>query len=1063
MNSSATSISTQSIIVNEQTLAKTIDTVHGTILHKLFGTGTNHLELLLQTVSALSSNSGDYGFELRVIDELSPFGGHASKHSWNLFDARSDKSLELISYADDVMYTFKPQLQLRDVTFRKSDTTGLCEKKILINTISTQSEPSILPLNVRLTTSHLVSIKDLPPIIDTQRRQRLVYKFNDPTLSDWHVMKSLRFIVTDSECVSIGTSKQSKKITRKLNVNNALDPQFYDYLDVSFVYVGDYSDIYSSFFKLIERVYPSRADFNIDCNIIRAIVEFDGLFPTAHILTEDITRNGKPSEYTLSYNIDGERRQLFIVNKQVYELSRNGFKEIVNESHSTSDIGATHTVKTEKTLLDRLMSYQKSDYRNRSVDYLITVFDCEYFDDVYYVFDAYCINSQVINELPYMRRYQALTNYIRRNEYPNGISLDVNPLLNASTRAHSSWKAFLRIIEQETRIKHTTRDGITKVIPIDGCIVRSSNASFVESLVYKSKAKRHISFNVRLMYVPEEKHYLIYTTGYIDDVVKNASIYNQHSIEHFAYSLVSYINGSSTGTAKTTEWSVLFATPYIDSFVGKTTNCHPAYEFHPRLDWNRTTYSEKKIEKVNTLMTAMLEHPLKFNNCVVEMTIVGDGWIPLKVLNDANIVNDGSNIREYTYKEGINVMSLLYNDFGERSTNVTVDIPYEVFHVSSVKSIYEITYKLMDQYIIERYISSHSYKNIIDVFDSKYINISTLYGLGNVSTIYAINSSRSALIRYVNTSMKHSITPSTFLTNTRVMTSRVLDVNVIDKGFTHTDTPLLESLMRHYKYANNSINLIFVQDQLDGVLSSVVGIEAFIDFANNVLSANGRIIIKYFDGNIMENSNDSLKIFSNKFEAMRYANVPIKQLVLGERLTLSLCQIFNINEVLYVPTIDDADEVMIDNTRFTILFVLSDEWMSIDPDATIPFKDGFIMIYYPTNNNERVTNIAMEYAMKAINGNFTPYKYYLHPDYSFNDIHEESVNDPASVFIARPIIDKSVIELYSRHFDVIDIVQPLRTNEVAKRISSHNAYMRIEEVETYMQAFTVVILERKLV
>ena len=799
-------LSGKKLIVNEKNLNKTIASVHDTILNKLFGGEYINVKTLLQTSSNLAGDS--YELELRIIDENTHFGCHTSKKSWFMIP---EKELTLLSYNDDIIYSYNTTIPIHNVRFRSSEKTGLYERKILINSISSRSEnKSIIPLNIKLSKETIIQPTDqLTSYINIQRKQRCSYKFKDPTLSDWRVDKTIRFIAYNLN---------DKKITSPLDMENINTLRFYDYLDLEIEFIGDFRNLFNSFFKLIEKIYSSFTDFNINYNIIKTILSVNSIdiFPSSKILTGDIVKKNNIKKYTLSYNVDGERKEIIIINKNIYELTKYSFREIGGENECECS-------SKEVSILDRLLSYQK--IRKQNIQYFITILDCEYYEGIYYVFDIYCCKSSVINDLSYNERMNIADEFMKKSKLPFVTnSMILNPMI--SNDVCNTWDQFLSIIETTKKITY-----MGKNIPVDGAICRLNSSPFINSICFKSKDKRQSTIDFKVMYIVSKRIFYIYVRGNVSNVVKNASICNRYSQEHFGYSLVNCMSNNSQS-----EKYILFLSPYLDTF-----------EFKPRLKWDESGYSVKQIDKINKLMTSIYTHPLNYNGSVIEMSLSNDGWVPVKVRK---------NSEPSTYIDGMNIMSLLYNKFyGETIQTKKIFQPQLVTY----KYIYTSVYSLIDQYIIEKYFNEHKFENIIDIYDPSNINVSNLYTLGNVNNFYAINANRSSLIKYVNASMDHDMNKSIFLQNTKLIYGRIIDINIINGKFDSENNKIFSNLIKNYGYKMNSIDAIYVQDQSDEIFTSFIKTMAFVKFCEKTLSPNGKIIIKFYDGERINNMIESKK------------------------------------------------------------------------------------------------------------------------------------------------------------------------------------------------------------
>lgn len=1113
--------STKKLVVDEKVLNKTVQSVHDTILNKLFGSEYVNVKTLLQTVSNLAGDS--YELELRIIDENN---AHTSKKSWFIIP---ESELTLQSYSDDVLYSYAPVIPISNIKFRSYEKSGLFERKIMINSISSRSESATtIPLNIKLSKETMIHpITEECSLINIQRKQRASYKFNDPELADWRVDKTIRFITH---------SMTDKKITLPLDVENVNSLKYYDYLDLEIEYVGDFHDLFNSFFKLVEKICPSFTDFNINYNIIKTILTINPveMFPTAKILTEDVVSKNKIKNYTLSYNVDGERRQIIIINKSIFELTPYSFKEIFN--------GNSKKVASDMSILDRLLSYQK--LKRTAVNYSITIFDTEYYDGIYYIVDSYCCRSEVIDSLSYDERLKRAKDFITSSDlqYVRDHTL-ITPLITGC----KCWNDFLSLIESSKAIAY---EG--KTLPTDGVMCRLTTSTFLNAICFKSKDKRRCTVDFKIMYLTTKRLFYVYVRGGINNVIKSISISNKYSVEHFGYSLV-----SRSGQAS--DKYILFISPYLDTF-----------EFVPRLNWNTRGYSSKDVKTINSLITDICTRPLKYNGAVVAMSLADDGWVPVKVRKDGE---------PSMYVDAMNVMSLLYNKFSE---DIVVNSSRSHNVLSRYSTIYESVYKLLDQYVIEKYFNGSKFDTIVDLYDPLSVNVSNLYAVGNVNTFYAINKSRSSLIKYVNASMNHEINNFIFMHQTKLIYDRLMDVNIINDEFTLSHDGIFSELIKKYGYKMNSIDAVYVQNQSDEILSSFVKTILLVRFCEKVLSPNGKIIIKFYDGDIINNmKNNHLKIqvtepkvkcdtkcemtmtslesiaavfYDGLTESYQWKNRNIPIIAEDERTKIESTtdevlitvndEIFDVmfngsfndpsfvfyyaafgrydddgqfkseklltrNQTLNLKTIFDIDVELISNP-YDHTF---DEWYSMFHNVdraygSSGYTQGIVM-----NDGEDVGNLLVEHEelndniieflkCKRMNSRFNTVivtrtsldfieavhvmkgvnvyviysnvlneweknmltSHFIDSLMKPNELIIEKYTHPLveqGSYVERCLINRGFLEFFNDKFNIVDVCQPMTQNEISKYVSTNRSYSQIESVEEFMSSLTVIVLERK--
>ena len=290
-------------LINIKT-SKIISQIQDNILNKLFGSEYVNVKTLLQTTSQIiCDDSQGYEFELRFIDE----NGHTSKQTWIDFDKQFGDKITMQSFDDDIIYSYESSIPLNNIHFRSYQKSNIYERKILINMIVSRSEcKNILPINIKLSKETLMSpAKHLQKYINIQRRQRCSYTFNDPTLADWRIDKTIRFF---------SDNIQDKKMTMKMSMTDFQRLKYYDYLDIEFEFIGEFSNLFNSFFNLIEKLYKPFEDFNIIYNIIKYIVNsryitsnsLMQLIPTPTILTNNMLESLKLQDYSFSFKLIGK-------------------------------------------------------------------------------------------------------------------------------------------------------------------------------------------------------------------------------------------------------------------------------------------------------------------------------------------------------------------------------------------------------------------------------------------------------------------------------------------------------------------------------------------------------------------------------------------------------------------------------------------------------------------------------------------------------------------------------------------------------------------------------------
>ena len=802
-----------------QSYSKIISQIQERVLNKLFGSEYVNVKTLLQTTSQITtSDSQGYEFELRFIDE----NGHTSKKAWIDFENRFGKDLKLHTYEDDVIYGYETHIPLNNIHFRSYQKSNMYERKILINSISSRTEnKDVLPLIVKLSKETTMSpAKHLDKYFNIQRRQRCSYSFDDPKLSNWKVDKTIRFF-TDNI--------QDRKITFELSIDNFHKLKYYDYLDIEFEYIGEFHELFNSFFCLIEKIYTPYEDFNLIYNVISQTIDFNqqnlfSLIPTPEILTNSMIHTLNPSDFVFTHKIIGEHVIVAIFGDiehvenselldsslnssliSIYSLSDSSINHIYGDS--TDITNQSNQLNSHQTSIsDRLKSYTKSNYSDRMSS--LTLFEAEYSNDIYVLIDTIYYCSKNIEKMVLSDRQQYIESFLSINN-----SFIKTHFAHADYINSTSWN---ELIDKALNVSTIQLNSFTQQLRTNGMICKPKISSLFTSKMYKIKDESNITIDFKLYYIPLKKLFYLYTIGDSEQIIKSKSVMNKFSIEHTGYSLV------STPNVKNIE--ILYASPYMrDSFI-----------FKPRLNWVCNSIDKNTTEIIDELMKDMYINPLKYSNQVVKMVKGDDGWIPLSI----------SNHSADSYRESLKNESLIYDELHTSNLN---DNLRKISVQPNIKRLMKTIYDLLNQYIIEKYFNKESFNNILDIFDNDNIDINLLYNIGSVKRVYALNERKSNLCLYVENAIDKTFSGQLLTEGIKVKTDNNLsfDLNLIHSPL--MKDKMIYELNKQFGYSPKSIDVIYFQCGLDKIKSFIDLISIRL-FCENVLAPNGKIIFKLFNG-----------------------------------------------------------------------------------------------------------------------------------------------------------------------------------------------------------------------
>ena len=416
------------------------------------------------------------------------------------------KSFELVNveYSDCILYDITNDV---DIAYRYYPESSMIERKIVLqkNDIS----DTCFPLVFRYSKEDIAQVTDMEYLNDTNkysRKQRITYKSMDPKLADWKIEKTIRFYTEDS---------RSRKLTENLTEDNVNTETLYDIVDIEFEYIGEPKYIVQSVSDLLSRLFPTMFKYvNITYGKINTILKSDisHLSQKVAIVTQSMIDNTDIKHYSVSEKIDGERAVLIVLGDNIYVQTSTAFMEIsCNDSVNDSMFNS----KKKRTLI---------------------ILDCEYLNDVYYIFDILYNNGKVSTS--FQERSSLIDSFVL--EYENRIPIKRLPIFSLKT-----WDAAIKYVNDNETSK------IFKNIPIDGIILRDGNN------LYKLKNKAHLTVDFLIRYNRDDGYCYLFTIGDPKEVITKKPFNEPYSKGLFGYHLNEKIN--------TTSAYILADFPYISS------------------------------------------------------------------------------------------------------------------------------------------------------------------------------------------------------------------------------------------------------------------------------------------------------------------------------------------------------------------------------------------------------------------------------------------------------------------------------------------------------------------
>lgn len=867
-------------------LHNVIPVIQENILIKLFGSEHVNIKTLLLMTSQISEHANEYEFEMRYVDG----NGSVSRDTWLKFNHSFNDELSLMSYDDDVIYTHHTNVPLNDIHFRSYKNSNRCERKMVISRILSRPESKkVLPLSVRLSRETPMSpANELQTYDNIQRRQRYTYQFKDPMLCNWRIDKTIRFFTE---------SVDDKKLNFKLGIDNIDTLKYYDSLDIEFEYIGEFSKICTEFFRLVEKIYMPFEDFDMKYNYIKHVfnnceVSFESIFsliPLPAIMTNGILQNLNISNYAFSYRINGEHSILAVIindnHKEsisksdilILSIADGNMKHVYGSLDILNQSIDNYPANEDEMIPRRLVSFMMQE--DKTIAPLVYVFEAEHITkkNEYILIDTLLYKSKNMINNVFLDRITCIDKFMRLNNNFIKSRISKNKLIDVHGKTIDDILLTLYNKERED------------VLDTSCLVCKQTDVPLPESIVYKIKSNASLlSIDFKMCYVPRKKAFYLYVTGMLKNVIKNKTLMNEMSIEHFGYSLIN--------TQGNREVYLLFVSPYMKN----------SHIFKPRCRWDSSNVDKITRDKVDVLMSDIIENPLRYNHMIMKMIKVSDGWVPLSACGYTSdyleYINRNSSITaltksflscpsftgnietgiervaymkdisrsssylkmmnhvamSHTYKEALNISSLMYdginsrnvqlNERGKRLKIYSAHLQIRNSLTSNQTMLVKSLYALIDQYLIERFVNGNNYQSILDIFNAEHINVGLIHALTNCKKLYGVNSDRSVLSAYIDAGVFRNdlkIT-SPLMSGVQISnTNRVLNMNIVDSDINNES--LLNRLNEQCEYFPKSIDLIILHNNFKS-LDSVI---EFIEFKNiclNVLSPNGKILVVAYDG-----------------------------------------------------------------------------------------------------------------------------------------------------------------------------------------------------------------------
>jgi hypothetical protein len=435
-----------------------------------------------------------------------------------------------------------------------------------------------------------------------------------------------------------------------------------------------------------------------------------------------------------------------------------------------------------------------------------TIFDTEFYDKCYYIFDCVFFRGYPLYNKSYIERMESVRRQFQ--EQPQIKLKKWNKL--------DSWSSVYDFI-----YKHKTSPQTHQ--KIDGVIIQDKIRPYFQQQTYKFKRNslNTIDFLIKL----NGTKFMLY-------LVANSP---QHILRKISGNSSSESSSeSSLGNSSENFLSSYkeFQTPFFESMN----------EFIPRKKWSvpRDLF-EEEINEINNLMSAILKDSSKYDTKIIEFGYVDDGWVPFRVREDKNKSN--------AYATGLSNCASIFSPITLENTNYFSNKPksfsseiVDAFHTFS-KNIREIIFREMpsttpsttsltqSRTIIEGATAS---RTVIDLGGGRGGDLVHILKKG-FKNLFVVDCDREALCQYVNKASRQNIDGTLWL-------------NVLLFMLCENNSELVTKITARKEWPADGCDLVLMNFAIHYLCDSEQKIIALTQLLTKLLSKNGLFIYTCYDG-----------------------------------------------------------------------------------------------------------------------------------------------------------------------------------------------------------------------
>ena len=791
--------------------------------------------------------------------------------------------------------------------------------------------------------------------------------------------------------------------------------------------------------------------------IINDLFDFESA-PNVGILTSDMIRNERESDYVWLEKTDGLRTFLIIYDGRLFTKNTLGINEIELDPSEYEQIknlklcvfdteyyNKRTATEEEKLVDDTTIDYQQTPSESYSSlllkDGVFKIFDVYVYDGVSYMIanpnPKYVKKSK--KEYPHIENTVELDYVDRMRSY----HLDIKGIVVKPAHEIESWEAMLNYIQ-------TTHIGGDSGDVIDGVIIQHRS----KMLSYKLKPQRLITTDVLLMYNPIKSCYYMYlrTIGYgILNALKYEARHDKFGMSMFAY--------NNKDLDLKSQYYILFDIPH------KNEN----YIFKPVADWDKypesKQYTEEEREYISKTMNTMTKNPRKYNKKILEMSFDGKRWVPIRERFDKQNPNN--------YMVGLSNCGLLFAplEFDRQIYFEQTKHGRNIFDDKMVESFKEVN-QAIRTYIFDRGIINNKLllsSGVNNTSTPKSLNLSPCYNVidlacgrgGDVtrlvhsgcSNIFAIDGDRDALVTYIKKittvgrkelthvlpSLKPSKLPLPYL-------------NVIHSMLTSDNTGILNQLNQRREYRPKSVDIIVMNYAIHYICDAYTKIIELKRLMNETLNENGVALITFYDGESMLNNYQNINSFNEHTQLENTDKIRLVEPEIVQSITSYL------DDIYYSQVLQILDPVFINDENEFIDYIESN-----GVRVGVEFVSDKTKSTHKCEYQYNITLLINEEAMKKngvedVSGNYYMNVYYpkTFTQYDINLLHNKLmlmidkkyklsswINMPLPTidvtgYRKEPLVTNDYLEIFNDKFEILDDFRPAQSDDLLKFLVNNN-------------------------